>query len=817
MKEHTSPPLVSLARDAAARPVTSPDAVLTPAHALRDRNHPSRERLPRIWDPPGIGFAFVGVILPALTLAFEAVTHACARDIFDPIPTWWHVLLVALVPISNAFAWHRARTEPARSAPWLHHLSAAAIAISAIYFAMFLPMAPFAIIGIVLGIGIFALAPVAALFPTVRAWRMLPASAPRARLFWPGFIAGLGALVFPFAWEMLTRDLLAGAAAGSPEQRLSAVTWLRQIGSERTLREASYRARRHAWWFMDSEWRSEAGVEAIRGVYYRVTGAPYNSLPAPTGVSLTGGRARGGWNFDPHVGGDKVADKVPGLMLESSRLDGKVDATGLTSYTEWTFVFKNFAANASEARAQIELPPGGVVSRLTLWIDGEPREAAFGSRAQVRAAYKEVAVVQRRDPVLVNTCGPDRILMQCFPVLPNGGEMKVRVGITAPLRLADARTAAVDWPRLIETNFSSADSLRHTAWIEGNAPFADGSKMARRDFTEATFAAEPALRLALPDAARDSIADDPNDPQFVIQQKVKEVQAARPRKVVWVIDGSRAMREHWPQLVALAAQADRAPAAAWFAGDTPAHWEPRLGSLGAWLSARSPRGGADNGPALEAAWDATSLENGGAIVWLHGPQPVELSSFEPLLQRAERSPHRPQLIDLAVTPAPNRIAEKLDAIAWQRAIDGATPAERLTRLLDSWNGRATAFTVERQRFPRAALSGKSENADRHVARLWAREEIERLRNVPATLDSAIKLALQLQLVTPISGAVVLERKEQYERHGLSPVDAATVPTVPEPATAALLTLGAAWLAARRPRTKLSPRLDSRCVPAILDT
>jgi len=81
---------------------------------------------------------------------------------------------------------------------------------------------------------------------------------------------------------------------------------------------------------------------------------------------------------------------------------------------------------------QVLLPPGGVVSRLTLWVNGSPQEAAFSGAAKVAEAYKAVAVAQRRDPVLARWVGPDRVLVQCFPV-PVNGDMKIRLGITAPL------------------------------------------------------------------------------------------------------------------------------------------------------------------------------------------------------------------------------------------------------------------------------------------------------------------------------------------------------------------------------------------------
>ena len=63
----------------------------------------------------------------------------------------------------------------------------------------------------------------------------------------------------------------------------------------------------------------------------------------------------------------------------------------------------------------------------------------------------------------------------------------------------------------------------------------------------------------------------------------------------------------------------------------------------------------------------------------------------------------------------------------------------------------------------------------------------------------MQLAGRFQLVTPVSGAVVLETQQQYQVAGLQPVDPATVPSIPEPATSLLLLLGllATWPMLRR--------------------
>jgi hypothetical protein len=85
-----------------------------------------------------------------------------------------------------------------------------------------------------------------------------------------------------------------------------------------------------------------------------------------------------------------------------------------------------------------------------------------------------------------------------------------------------------------------------------------------------------------------------------------------------------------------------------------------------------------------------------------------------------------------------------------------------------------------------------------VVRLWASDLIAG-RSLAG--DVASKLAAQQQLVTHVSGAVVLERAEQYQRHGLEPVDPTSVPTIPEPPVIALLLVAAALAALWRRRER----------------
>ena len=62
------------------------------------------------------------------------------------------------------------------------------------------------------------------------------------------------------------------------------------------------------------------------------------------------------------------------------------------------------------------------------------------------------------------------------------------------------------------------------------------------------------------------------------------------------------------------------------------------------------------------------------------------------------------------------------------------------------------------------------------------------------------MARTWQLVTPVSGAVVLETAAQYKANDLTPADPSTTPgIVPEPATWLLLLTGGPFLLALRRR------------------
>lgn len=785
--------------DAPAEPVATPPPA-APAAAAPRAKKPYRINIAGL-----ILVGLFGVFLPALTLVVEALTGMCASIVFDPIPTWLHAVCIALVPAAVFLTLHTLRSPERplwRTTGWLSGL---ALGIGLFYVFMFSIITPFAFIGIMaMGLGLLPLSPLSALicgvFLRVRLAGVARKEArPRLAPLWLTMPLGLGLLLVLAVPAILTQVGVGLATGGDREARIRGIELLRRFGSEEELLRSSYLQRNMQANPLDllvDRYYPPAPLEQVREVYYRVTGQPFNAVRPPTLRNQRGNMLFdvNDWDFDQ--AGDRVSARLRGLTLEQSRLDGKVEARSGVAYQEWTLVFRNSAQTEREARAQILLPPGGVVSRLTLWINGEEREAAFGGRSEVRAAYQKV-VARRRDPVLVSYAGPDRVLLQCYPVPANGGTMKVRLGITQPLTPQSDGYCPLALPRFLEANFGLAASLKHAVWFEGDAELVttaalkreqlDGGRFGARGELAAAAVEEP-VTLSLASTAVTSTAwhsdERAPDRPAIVQRLVAAPMPALQRLAV-VADGSIHMQKHGDAIRALLAHLPSGvPAQLFLAADRVETPPPQALHFG---------GGCDNVPALIRAWDWAAEQPGGAVLWLHAMQPLESEQTEALLQLWQRRPNGPQVFAYQFGAGVDRIGEKLGTVECFHALPAVRgPAPDLDALLAEWTGHSTPLVwirtrVESNAVPRDAIAGSSQ-----VVRLWAADEIQRLARSRAQGDRAraVALAKTWQLVTAVSSAVVLETAEQYRAANLQAVDPATAPDiVPEPGTLLLALLG----------------------------
>jgi len=758
----------------------------------------------------------LGVALPLGVLLFELIAGLCSEILFDPMPTWIHALLIALVPAANA--WALLASSRARHSPWAGRLNGIAIGISAFYALQFAIITPFAAMAIIyFGIGLIPLSPLLSFGCALILRRRLRLAAvgandPMPSAWWHTAIPAFLLMILLGIPQWVIQVGAAQANDPDPAVRVRAVRMIRTIGNKNLLLRRCYRGSEHlelsALFLAQSLGYSPSRSDAQKA-YYRVTGTPYNAVPPPRIKGLRGQTLMDAEWFDAALGGDRVAARIKNLSLSQSRLDGRVDSASGIAYLEWTLEFHNASEQQREARALIELPPGALVSRVTLWIDDEPREAAFGGRSQTRKAYQQVAVRQRRDPVLVTTAGPDRILLQCFPI-PIDGSMKTRIGITVPLVVpeASAGEATLRLPAFIEQNFSARPGLATSAWIESDVvplSTSDGlkaidgkegisirGKISADDSVPASFLRVP---LAIPYPPILSRDDRLPDGQVILQTlQPPESPTAFPSALAIVIDGSARMKTHADTLrEILDAIPPETQILCLLASDEPHAVE---GSV--------PKGflrfvgGCDNGAALGQAAEWASANENAPILWLHAAQPIESIDLESLRQAADFSRGKLHIQSHQFGPGADRISEKLADLRLVRPLPviGDSTEEILAAL------RGGAAHWKRIQKADNAIASDVSGGSSHIARLWAAGEINRLTapHRKGGKDEALKLAQDWQLVTPISGAVVLETAAQYKANNLTPANNASTPgIVPEPATWLLLLTGGPLLLALRRR------------------
>ncbi|MEP6923444.1 MAG: VIT domain-containing protein, partial [Pyrinomonadaceae bacterium] len=536
--------------------------------------------------------------------------------------------------------------------------------------------------------------------------------------------------------------------------------------------------------------------EKVREIYYRLHGKQYNSVPAPRGVKNGEREALADLSDESEAIDNRLNQ---GLSVSGSQIDASVDGDAALAYLEWTLTFKNEKGWQQEAVSQIQLPPNSVVSRLTLWINGEEREAAFAGRERVAQAYESV-VNKRRDPVLLTTAGRDQITVRAFPVPPNG-EMKVRIGVTTPLYLEHENSSLLVLPHFNQRNF--AVSTEHAVWIESKKPLEIANPAFTSENKENLFAVRgkisnvnlaktgATVRASKSTEVKTAWAHVRKDSDEIVRQEIVESTDAKPASLVFVIDANAKMKAFQNELAAAikTLPADAKTALVLTNGNgfnletaAPNSFAGNPNEIAAKIEAAEFDGGTDSIAALERAWDLTETMPNAAIVWVHTPQPLKLGSADALKQRFMRRPKSSLVYSLQTTNGANTVEKELDGFGKVRTIPrfgkfGDDLKSFFARLGQNQQTFVAVRTTSRQAdLPNLANAKETSG---HLVRLWANEEVSRLLENNED-KNALDLAVKYQLVTPVSGAVVLETAAQYEQFGLKPVEAGTVPTIPEP-------------------------------------
>ncbi len=738
-----------------------------------------------------------GVLLPLVTLLFEAYTGASASGFFDPIPSIWHIVLIALVP--GITAWNLLFAYRKRNLGRWNFLSlGVAMAISIFYTIPFAVLMPFAVIGIIyFGIGFLPLAPLLALLIQLRLMKVLRTLYPDFVGPWKragvGILMGIGLILLAESPRLITSYGMSLAESSDHETSVRGVSFLRILGSNKVMLDACMPEFSNR---SSNAWTSpRTRPERAREIYYRVKGHEYYA----DADKVASRRSKGGVfnmrsRWDWYLGDQTVGRPVDGLSLQHSRIDAVVEPDAAHGYMEWTMEFENASFRQAEARCLLELPPGAAISRVNLWINGEPREAAFSAKSKVIEAYQRV-VQRRRDPLLVTTKGKDHVLAQCFPIPGNGGKMKIRLGVVYPIELDSRASGAFVLPRLSARNFAVGEDVDLPIWIDSDQPISsaklgspDHAGSLRTELSFSDLEGDPVLvRVLRNQDVTEFWSNDPYSNGYVTGQLVERESVLAGKKLIVVLDSSQGLKEDAKEIskvlegyeerfekLIVVDELEKAKA---YQSVDEMEWRPR--------------GGQDNTGAIESALRLSEGRDDVAILWIHTSQARQLVSLEGLNRQLNRRRITVPFYSLKVGNGSNTLLDGLEKDIETRSVTRFTDSagDDLQSFLEASEAGAQEMVVEYSYHEGEVISKAGEVGD-HAARLWALGRAKELfyESGADGYEASAKLAASHQLVTPATGAVVLENEDQYKEAGLDPVEKGTTASIPDSGRSLLLLL-----------------------------
>jgi len=738
---------------------------------------------------------FFGVLLPLAAVGFETTTHYCAQHFFDPFPSPAHIALFCLIPLTNYLAWLSTRRDLSPYFGVITLLSGMAMGIGVLYSLMFLPITPQACFATVfLGFGLLGLAPLLSLPCSWLSGQTVCGLATRHKTYFnPHQVEHIGhliVLVMVVAVELpstLTRIHLAEAADPNPFVAQSAVEWLRQFGRQEVMLRACYERSGRATDILGSLYESAhpLNIDAARSIFYQVTGKPFNSVPLPASARATIQHAglindpaglnagvEDEFDLDADIAGEAVSGVARGLSVTNAKVLGSVDANPAVADLTWQFGFTNSSKYDREARAKVLLPQNAVIKKATLIVDNVERDATIMVRSAAREYYRS-AVAERKNPLLVSTCGPDQILVQCFPVKPNS-TAQIKLAIAAPLEIAEDESAFLNMPTFMERNFqidgkTSIDITSTRPMTAPDSGFEITTDAENQHLTGAMALTDLARFNGIIHFSRDTdqhmVWTPSTDAGWALERQLTPRKYPKPNTVFIVIDGSQAMQQYMPDLLdglnRVSELAEFPNARVTFVSDSPQQYAALKTSTFAsvldLLKQQTCAGGQNNMPAVQEALKRAQQQPGSAVLWIHAAQPIAYDDPTFTCKDFLKSFHQPLLYDMQVVSGPNEILNGVDATqALVRVSRSGSLSTDIARLFRSFvNGNAKPeYNIEKSEgLPQAELADSPE-AKQNLSKIWGLQRILLIGN--SHEPSCLKLAEMYQIVSPFSSAVVID-------------------------------------------------------------
>lgn len=418
----------------------------------------------KVWQGlDGIAVMMFGVVIPATILAAScaSVPKRLTLVLLDhPVETIVELLLLALIPLTNYAMWSAFRKDDVRltlkrgialGSAMITSLAVSGISMAALCYSNQTMLETEIGTSFDAGFIWLSVMALAAAMSTgyivysfqktldfARSRRMIVAYTAAGAALTSATILGSEANT----WNVRMAERL--AVSTNKQERMQGLERLRPIFSERSMR-------------MECTDSRAAGLSGLffpikdtphQELYFRMTGKPFSFKDEHNDIAVMP---------DDYVTRHAVGDKISGLGLVRSEMSAAVQPSTLTTSVDWTFVFGNESNNTDQARTEISVPPGAVVTGMTEWVNGQQIHGTFtaGKNRQDTSWGSATSAA-------VTDLGHGRALLRCSAV-PAGAQLKMNVKMIVPLKPESVKskdgrqTASLLLPKLIATNYSVED------------------------------------------------------------------------------------------------------------------------------------------------------------------------------------------------------------------------------------------------------------------------------------------------------------------------------------------------------------------------
>ncbi len=494
----------------------------------------------------------------------------------------------------------------------------------------------------------------------------------------------------------------------------------------------------------------------LRQLYFQVTGEPFRDDKSANFSSMP----------DDYLQRHVVGKAVDGLSLHRSKMFGHINPETLSSTIFWNFVFKNKSYNPEEARVELGLPEGAVISGMTIWKDGSAQGTMF-KPTMANPGTISWSAQGHQAPGVVTDLGRGRVLLHCYPV-PAQDQLRVAVAITIPAKLHTIDQASLPLPKIIDANFSmkgehslrmispasislKVDGLKVSQQKDGN--YVIGGKLKSDTITGAGVSLDLKRGATYgPISVFDNLGKEPR----YISQTIKKIPARAPKRLLVVLDGSESVKPHLDNLKEVLSRISSEIDASLILAsrlqdeNNPKTMERPLREAIKNLNDKDFVGGQDNLESVVKAAELAAESKEGAVLWIHGPQP----SFNKEIYILSPFQEKPSFFELALD---NGVMDPNEFFKHHKDLGPFTPIARsshpaadLSRFLSKWTPGGYEYLVEYQtsKTPIGKVAVKPEQI-RELGALFAREHCAQLLN-KNLVRPAVEEAVLHRIVTPVS-------------------------------------------------------------------